>query len=168
MLHNLGVGYLTYPAPSGPLYAATAAIDQGRWLLESYGFYVGLDGYWRMFSPVHRYDWAWRVIAIDPGGQERLLSSPSETGRTGLDSFFVDFRETKMLLNMWTRPPMQQAYIDHRCREEERAGRGPSSIRLEMLWRAILPPQQAAAKGDHRDATTYANVMAERTCVRRS
>jgi len=163
---NLGVGYLAYPSTDGPAAAAVSAANEGRWLVDSFGFYTGINGFWRMFSPVHRYDWWWRVVATDPDGRDRELSTPSYTGRTGVDSFFVDFRETKFLLNLWTRPPMQNAYIDSRCREEQRAGRAPSAIRLEMSWRAILPPEQAAARGDHRDPQVYSNVMAQQPCAR--
>lgn len=167
VFQNLSVGYVPYPAERGPLYAAVGAIDQGRWLLETFGFYTGTNGYWRMFSPVHRYDWSWRVIATDPDGRDRDLSSPSYTGHTGPEAFFVDFRETKMLLNLWTRPPMQSAYIDHRCREEQRAGRAPVFVRLEMSWRAIVPPDEAAARSDHRHPNWYSTVMARGPCTRR-
>lgn len=165
---NLAVGYLSYPTSDAPTYGAVTALNEGRWLVDTYGFYAGLNGYWRMFSPVHRYDWWWRVIATDAAGRDRDLSTPSYTGRTGTDSFFVDFRETKFLLNLWTRPPMQQAYIDSRCREEQARSRAPASIRLEMTWRTILKPEEAAAKGDHREAQSYSTVMAQRACVARS
>lgn len=169
VLQNLGVTYYApHPAEGGPLYAGAVALNQGRWLLETYGFYTGLNGYWRMFSPVHRHDWWWTVVATDPDGRERLLSTPSDTGRTGLESFFVDFRETKTLLNLWTRPPMQQAYIDHRCREEQRSGRAPTTIRLEMTWRGIVGQQDAATRGDHREAQSYTTVMARRACAVRT
>lgn len=166
VLTNLGVGYLPYPGAPGPQTELVAAANNVRWGFDSVGFYTGLNGMWRMFSPVHKYDWWWRVIATDSDGRDRELSTPSYTGRTGLDSFFVDFRETKFLLNMWTRPPMEQAYIDHRCREEQSAGRTPASIRLELEWRNILPPDQAAARGDHRSPQVQTYVMAQRGCGR--
>ncbi len=166
VLTNLAVGSVPEPASAGPVSSVVGVVNYGRWLVDSYAFYTGLNGLWRMFSPVHRYDWWWRVIATDPNGRARELSTPSDTGRVGLGSFFVDFRETKFLLNMWTRPPMQSAYLDHRCREEEHAGRMPTSVRLELDWRNILPPDQAAARGDHRGPQVQAYAMASRACTR--
>lgn len=167
VLQNLDIGYLPYPQERSAVTPAVSLANEARWIVESYGFYAGLNGVWRMFSPVHRFDWWWHVIATDPDGRDRELSTPSDTGRAGLESFFVDFRETKFLLNLWTRAPMQQAYIDHRCREEQHLGHTPASIRLEMNWRAIVPPDQAASRGDHRDPVIGTAVIAQRACERR-
>lgn len=69
-----------------------------------------------------------------------------------------------MLLNLWRRPPMQAAYADHLCRAEARAGRQVRSVRLELYWRNILPPDDAAARGSHRDENVYSQLMGEYPC----
>lgn len=137
--------------------------DLGRQALEQYGFWTGVNAYWRMFSPIHRMDWYWRTVVTDASG-ERELDTPPSVGRPGVGTTLADFREAKLLLNLWTRPPMQAAYLDHRCREERRSGRSPSSIRLELYTRPILPPAEAAARGDHRGGAWSSRVMAVWNC----
>lgn len=164
VLQNLNVPYVR-DDPQAPYAArvATWTMNQVHWGFETYGFYTGTNVYWRMFSPVHRYDWWWRIEGVMDQGV-RDLPSPSATGHQGAEAFFTDFRETKILLNLWPRPLMQAAYADYLCQGEARAGRPLRSVRLEMYWRNILPPAEAAARGDHRDDHVSSTVMGEYPC----
>lgn len=161
-LQNLALTYFPDPAAAGGL---AGVANQARWGFEQFGFWTGTNTYWRMFSPIHKYDWWWRVFAFEPDGSWREIASPSVSSRSSLESFFVDYRETKLLLNLWTRPPMQTAYIEHRCREERAAGRAPARIQLMLQWRPILPPHEALERGDHRGTEIGTSLMAEGRCT---
>lgn len=164
IFQNLSVGHVGDRLGSqGPLAFVGESADKVRSAIDTFAFYSSTNTYWRMFSPVHRYDWWWRVVATDPAGRERDLAVPVVKGST-TSSLLVDFRDAKMLLNLWTRPSMQAAYLDHRCLEEAAGGRATSMMRLELHWRDILPPEQAAVTGSHRATSVTTRVMAQRTC----
>jgi hypothetical protein len=134
--------------------------------LEQYAFWMGTNAYWRMFSPVHKMDWYWRTVATDPSGVEREIATPASVGSRDPVSLLTEFREAKLLLNLWTRVPMQAAYLDHRCRAERAAGYKPASIRLELFSRPIRSPAEAATLGDHRGEKWSAEVVAVWNCPR--
>lgn len=162
VLQNLAVTYFPNPGDAGGLAGVG---NQARWYLDQFGFWTGTNTYWRMFSPIHKYDWWWRVFSFDADGSWREIATPSASKGSSLESFFVDYRETKLLLNLWTRPSMQAAYIDHRCREERALGRSPAKIQMILQWRPIVPPEQALGHRDHRSSEIGTSLMAERACA---
>lgn len=165
VLQNLAAGYPSAPGDDAP-YAkrlAVWAVSDVRWGFETFGFYTGTNTFWRMFSPVHRYDWWWTVTAVYSDGSSRLLPSPSDE-HTGATAFFTDFRETKLLLNLWTRPPMQGAYADHVCRQEAARGPSPREIQLDLVWRNIVPPEEATRTGSSADARVNRQTMGRFAC----
>lgn len=164
VLQNLAVGYPTAPADAPyPVRVATWVGASARWGFDTFGFWTGTNTFWRMFSPVHKYDWWWTVTALYPDGSARSLPSPS-AANTAPAPFFIDFRETKLLLNLWNRPQMQAAYADHLCRQEAAAGRPPQRIRLDVTWRAIVAPDLAARTGSHSGPQVNTRTMGEFAC----
>ncbi len=164
ILQNMAIGYPVGPETSPyPVRLAAWVVAEVRWGFDTFGFYTGTNTLWRMFSPVHKYEWSWAITAIYADGSMRALPSPSDPA-TDPAPFFVDFRETKLLLNLWTRPPMQAAYADHLCRHETARGVAPQRVRLDLEWRAIVPPEVAASTGSHLADRTNSQAMGEFAC----
>lgn len=165
MLRNLNAGYLPDdPGAPGAIRYAVWLLNYEQWGIRQYGWHTGLNGYWRMFSPVHHYNWRHVIQAVYPDGSLAALPLPNQTQRTFWQTYFVDFRETKMLLNMWSRPPMKAAYAEHLCRTYPVRGRSPAFIRYELFWQGILTPEQAAQMGTHLDAAVQSAVIGEYAC----
>lgn len=164
---NLDVGYLIVgeSAPAELRQAATA-VNYARWALHQFAWNVSLTAYWRMFSPVHRYNWRYRIEALYLDGTVVLLPLPNQSPRGFWEQNFVDFRETKLLLNMWTRPPMRAAYAEYLCRTYPRGEARPLAIRYTLEWQHIVPPERAIEIGRHLESDLNSTVMDQVRCRR--
>ena len=93
------------------------------------------------------------------------LTSGKQVPRGAFEAQFVDFRETKMLLNMWTRKEMRDGYAQMLCRTYAE-GKAIRQIRYTLVWRELLSPAVAEQRGTHRETTVYSAVLDEVPCAR--
>ena len=159
---NLNVGYFTGIQP-GPLEPVAAAFNNVRWALALGTWNTGLNSYWRMFSPVHRTTWGYEITAVRADGRVELLPLPNQTERSAYQETVTDFRETKFLLNMWSRPPFRRAYAYHLCRSHGGEGRG-TTIEFWLEWENILAQDEARATGTHRDSRRERSLLDRYAC----
>ena len=127
-----------------------------EWALRWYAHKVGLDNRWTMFSRLPRFDWWYRIEARDADGSTRLLSLPLQSERSFAQRHFADFKETKFQLNVYDRPWQRRAYGRYLCRT---ADGSPDAVVFRLHTRAILPREEAAARGDHRGEASVRTVQ---------
>ncbi len=125
------------------------------WSLHYLGWLAGLHNYWRMFSPVDRFNWDMRFSAVGRDGSERLLPLPHQSARTMWQRNFVDFRDAKFHLNVYRSETGQRFYARYLCRRYQEPGNPVHAIRIELEWQNILPPAEAKRRGTYLDPARY-------------
>lgn len=101
---------------------------------------------WRMFSVVDRFSWRLEIVAIDENGTGETLPifAAQETGF--FEKQFINFREGKLHQNLFVFPDARDHYSDYLCQILNSDTKAIKSIRYDLFWRQILPPQQAAIR----------------------
>lgn len=137
-------------------------LDRFHWSINRIGWIVGLKNYWRMFSPVDRFNWYMIFTAVYQNGQEEKLPLPHQTPRSSLQRNFTDYREAKFFLNIYLNKSAQSYYADYLCRSFQDSNNPINWIKINLRSQNILSPQTAKRRGiflesriDSRDWGSY-------------
>jgi len=119
-----------------------AAVNRGVWLGHRAAWLAGLTGKWRMFAPVDRFNWRMEFVGIDGAGTETVLR-PAYPQRTFWERNLFDFRNQKLELNIYGNEPLRREFARSFCRADTQ------KVRVDLLSRNILSPQEARARGQY-------------------
>jgi len=122
-------------------------IGRSDWFINHIGWVVGLKNYWRMFSPVDRFNWYMVVTAIHQDGEETLLPLSQQTRRNFWERNLVDFREAKFQLNIYGSQTAQGFYAQYLCRRYQDIDNPVTAIRIDLHSQSILSPDEAKRRG---------------------
>ena len=129
------------------IYRASWYIGRTDWWLNHLGWIVGLKNYWRMFSPVDRFNWYMVFSAVHVDGEETKLPLANQIKRNFWQRNFTDFREAKFHLNIYNAATAQKYYAQYLCRKYQNQGNPISAIKIELKSQNILSPDQAKMRG---------------------
>lgn len=101
---------------------------------------------WRMFSVVDRFSWRLEIVAIHDNKKNQTLPIFTEEDKGFFEKQFINFREGKLHQNLFVYPDARYHYSDYLCRLYQKDNNTIKSIRYDLFWRQILPPQQAAIR----------------------
>jgi hypothetical protein len=132
--------------------------------LRRHAYLVALDAHWQMFGELPRADWWLSASAVRADGSRERLSLPLRPAPTRLPSWFADAREPKLHLNLVGTPGWRAPFGRHLCRLLAARGTPARAVVLARRTRAIAPPDEAAAGGDHRGAGVETQVLETVSC----
>lgn len=135
------------------------------WFIKQYAYIVGLNNKWQMFGKLHRFNWK-HVISARYGNYKKvLLPVPGQVKRNFFHKEFIDFKEGKFALNLYSNETGRQAYAHYLCRNYPVKDNVPiSSIIFELSYQYILDPPQARLYGRHFDLNTYTKLLNDFQC----
>ena len=143
------------------------------WYIKYYAHIVGLNNRWQMFGRQSRFNWWYKIkaeYARKPNtiaSQVVLLPLPRQTKRTFLQSEFIDFKEGKFHLILYSDPVGRHIYSRYLCRQyPEYKGAPIGKIIFEINYQYILPPKEANLKGTHLHPTISKRIISEFECPR--
>ena len=139
-------------------------IRYADWMIDHIGFGMGLKNYWRMFAPVDRFNWYMKFIAIHENGDEKLLPLASQMDRNVWERNFVDFREAKFHLNIYSNKRGQEFYARYLCRKHSDSRNPITSIRIDLDSKNILSPEKAKELGTTLDPVMQTKVWGNFSC----
>lgn len=125
------------------------SIQRAEWYINYLGWAAGLKNYWRMFSPVDRFNWQMVTTAIYDNGTKRILPTGSHNQNTFLKNNFLGFREAKFELNMYNNQSAQNNWAQYLCQQYSTAANRVSSIKIDLASQRILPPKEARTNGSY-------------------
>ena len=141
------------------------AARYASWLVQYYAFLTGLNQQWQMFGEQSRCNW-WYAIKARYGDHEPLLLPlPNQSDRTPMQSLLTDFKENKLLLNLYTRPWSREAYAHYLCRQYPLQDGTPiSSVQYELHWQIIAPREEAGETGMILRPTVHVDMIDDFEC----
>lgn len=122
-------------------------IGRFEWWINYIGWIVGLKNYWRMFSPVDRFNWSMVITAVHQNGEETLLPLPHQTPRTFWQKNLIDFREAKFQTNIYNNQTAQKYYAQYLCHVYQDLDNPVTAIKIDLDSVNILPPTEAKNRG---------------------
>jgi hypothetical protein len=109
-------------------------------------YYIGLNGKWQMYGGQSRFNWSYNItgIYVDSNtgeSTERVLPLPRQTERTLIQRYWLDFKEAKFLLNIYSDELARETYARYLAREfASHDGKTIANIRYTLVTQQILPP----------------------------
>lgn len=162
---NTGLPYLPVCQPIAGALGSSAKLSQAcaftEWVGTYFGWYAGLLGTWRMFSPIDRDQRRFEIAAVRDGASTVLIT-PNQPPRSFLERHMLDFREHKFLLNLNYDPPAREGYARYLCAEfglDER-----DRIVFTNVSRKIHPPRSPIAFESPVDPKEERYVLGEAAC----
>ena len=134
------------------------------WGINYAGWIVGLKSYWRMFSPVDRFNWDMVVTAVHEDGAEILLPLPHQTDRNFWERNFIDFREAKFQLNIYNNKTAQRWYAEYLCRTYQQEHNPVTAIKIKQHSQMILSPQEAERRDIYFEPTVTKRLWGTFAC----
>lgn len=116
-------------------------LSYADWAINYFGWAVGINNYWRMFSPISGPRWKIMIFGISNQNQKVLLPLPLQSPRSFIKQNFIDFRETKYLQNIYATPTGQEYYADYLCQTFQKYN--IKSILIQKYSQEILDPNEA-------------------------
>ncbi|ACB49749.1 hypothetical protein cce_0398 [Crocosphaera subtropica ATCC 51142] len=110
---------------------------------------TAMSSQWRMFSVVDRFSWRLEIVAIHKNGKTQTLPIFAEQETGFFEKHFINFREGKLHQNLFVYPDARYHYSDYLCRIFQNETNPIRTIRYDLFWRQILPPQQAAIRDQY-------------------
>ena len=121
--------------------------NKTNWLIHRLGWLAGLNTTWRMFSPVDRFNWQMKFVAVFQDGTEALLPLPHQIDRTFWERNVINFRDGKSHVNLYKQQEQRQLYANYICHLYQNRDNPITIIRIDLHWQKILSPEQARAQG---------------------
>ncbi len=142
-----------------------AKYDTYSWLIYTYNHITGLDIFWKMFGLQARYNW-WYLISAKYGDSDVVvLPIPTQVTRTFLENLFVDFKEVKFYLNIYTDPVGKESYARYLCRKYPEHNSNPiKSVIFDLYFQYIVPPKEAVKLGFYMYPGVYSQRFNEFKC----
>lgn len=143
--------------PPGFLAFESSGSEAARWAIWAdtrYGYALGLDPQWQMFSHVHKVNWGYVIEARYGGERTVLLPLPSQSPRTWWQRAFVDFKEAKFELNLYGDEPRRarwrEEYSDYLRRQYPALeGQPLDAVIWQIRWENLRTREDAVATGTH-------------------
>lgn len=135
------------------------------WKITKYAHFVGLDNRWQMFGRQTRFNWWYVIKAKYANSKEVILPLPGQSPSSFLRKEFIDFKEAKFYLNIYSRAFQREIYARYLCRKfPTHENSTIKSIIYELNWQNILPPEQARLQGMVLHPGLYSQVLNEFKC----
>lgn len=135
------------------------------WQIAGYAHFVGLDNRWQMFGRQTRFNWWYVIKAKYDNLKEVVLPLSGQEPRSFLRKEFIDFKEAKFYLNIYTRAFQRETYARYLCRQfPTNENSRINSIIYELHWQNILPPDQAKLTGMVLHPGLYSQILNEFKC----
>ena len=116
--------------------------------LAWYAYLVGLGNRWLMFGFQNHFNWWYQIKAKYQDSEIVLLPLPRQSQRTFLQWLLFDFKEAKILHNIYPNQNARESYAKYLCRQfPSHNNFQVDSIVWEMYWQNILEPKYAREKG---------------------
>jgi len=139
---NLGLKYpyfaVSEKTSTSNWYYQLARLD---WRLGQLAWLTGLSTKWRMFSPPPMSNWYYSVWALNSNGGQEWVPLYAQGERNFWQRNFLDFRETKFQLNIYNKPEALSKLAAHLCIGLKKAKKDVVSIRVALVSRDTLPPE---------------------------
>ena len=116
------------------------------WMIRYAAYCIGLNGKWQMYGGQSRFNWSYNItgIYVDSNtgeSTERVLPLPRQTERTLIQRYWLDFKEAKFLLNIYSDELARETYSRYLAREfASHDGKPIANIRYTLVTQQILPP----------------------------
>jgi hypothetical protein len=116
------------------------------WITRYSAYCVGLNGKWQMYGGQSRFNWSYvisgtYVDSISGESTERVLPLPRQMERTFMQKKWLDFKEAKFLLNIYSDELARETYARYLARQfASHDGKTIASIRYTLVTQKILPP----------------------------
>lgn len=135
-----------------------------EWYLSNnllwYAYLIGLGNKWVMFGYQNHFNWWYQIKAKYADSKVVLLPLPRQSKRTFLQWLLFDFKEAKILHNIYPNPKVRESYAKYLCRKFSLHDNSPiESIIWEVYWQYILDPKSARERGTYLDPNVSSNVM---------
>ncbi len=127
-------------------------INQGNWYVKRAAWLAGITNYWRMFSPVDRFNWHMIFMAVYPDGREQKLPLSTQMTRTLWQRNLTDFRDGKFHVNLYGHPEYRNYYSQYLCQQFSTPGHEIEKIRIDLEWQTIFDPDVAREREAYHDA----------------
>ncbi|MDJ0728657.1 MAG: hypothetical protein QNJ33_01555 [Crocosphaera sp.] len=110
---------------------------------------TAMSNNWRMFSVVDRFSWRLEIVAIHDNNKAKILPIFTQQKKGFFEKNFIDFREGKLHQNLFIYPDARYHYSDYLCRIYQNETNPIKTIRYDLFWRQILPPEQANIRKEY-------------------
>jgi hypothetical protein len=116
------------------------------WIIRYTAYCVGLNGKWQMYGGQSRFNWSYVITGIyvdssSGASTERVLPLPRQTERTYTQRTWLDFKEVKFLLNIYSDELARETYARYLARQfASYDGKAIANIRFTLVTQQILPP----------------------------
>jgi hypothetical protein len=116
------------------------------WMIRYSAYCIGLNGKWQMYGGQSRFNWSYVItgVYIDSNSgesTERVLPLPRQAERTFVERQWLDFKEAKFLLNIYSDELARETYARYLARQfASFDGKPIASIRYTLVTQQILPP----------------------------
>jgi hypothetical protein len=135
------------------------------WMVQQYAYAVGLDNRWIMFGRQSRFNWRFLFSGVHADGTASLLPLPRQGPRSFFERNFLDFREAKFHLNIYSSPELIEAYGRHLCRAHPAAGGAAvQAVRIELEHHMLHEPAAARAARTAVASPRYTRLLQDVPC----
>ena len=147
---NFNIPYIAQTNPSLEIFnIIIAEVNKINWTITHLGRISGLNMQWRMFSPVERWNWQMKFVAVYKDKTEALLPLPEQTPRKLWQQYVIDFREGKFHELILRNEKSLSHYANYLCRNHQSQDKLIATIRVDYHWNKILSPQEAKEQGNY-------------------
>lgn len=119
-------------------------VRYSEWLFRYAAHIGGFDNKWQMYGGQSRFNWRYTITAHYTDGSsasDLVLPLPRQSDRTWFQAMFVDYKEAKFLLNIYSDPLARETYARYLAREfPEYNGLPIGWISYTLSVQYILPP----------------------------
>jgi hypothetical protein len=125
-------------------------LSVANWQWYQYAHFAGLDNVWQMFGKQSEFNWHYDIRGVyDSGSGEKwvLWPLPGQSPRTWAQTYFFDFREPKLALNIYRQEFARQACMRYLARMyPKHEGMPLTKVRWNLRYQMILPPDEAVRR----------------------
>ena len=130
-----------------------------------YAYLVGIGNRWLMFGYQNHFNWWYQIKAKYANSETVLLPLPRQSKRTFWQWLLFDFKEAKILHNIYPNEYARRSYSYYLCRNFSTYNNSPvNSILWEIYWQNILEPRYAREQGTPFDPNVYSRGLNEFKC----
>ena len=152
-------------------FSQTAAYNAryALWFISSkltlYGYLAGINNHWIMFGSQSRFNWWYKIKAKYTNGEIVLLPLARQSERTFWQKNFFDFKEAKILHNLYSNSLWREKYANYLCRQySSNNGSSVKSIEWEVYWQKLYDPKEARRLGTHLSPEISSSLLNSFNC----
>ena len=155
-IHDKFLSHLSGAASYSIKYVEWYITDKLLW----YAYLIGLGNRWLMFGYQNHFNWWYQIKGKYADSEVMLLPLPRQSKRTFWQWLLFDFKEAKILHNIYPNAYAREAYAKYLCRKFASHNNSLiESIIWEINWQYILDPKTANERGTYLDPNISSQVM---------